>query len=176
MIKVYITMASGNESEAAHRLLNEVLSREYGIYKPELVLGPWGKPAVTNGPAFSISHSKGYAALAVGEKPVGLDLELVRPYMEKLPERIFSPGELDWFRSRYSTKVDFFTLWTLKESYLKYLGTGLTGFPNHTDFYQDRGKQWHLRGENLSFQVFEEKKLLLTVCSQEKEEIRILWQ
>lgn len=173
MIHVYLTATAGNESEAAHALLERVLEQEYGIENPALSHGPQGKPFLPGGPEFSISHSRGQVALAVSDKPLGLDAELVRSFPEKLPQRIFSPGELRWFQQRFSTQVDFFTLWTLKESYYKYMGTGMLGFPNGTDFYQDEKRQWHLRGQKLWFRVLEEKKLLLTVCCQEKQEIRI---
>ena len=109
-------------------------------------------------------------ALAIGEHNMGLDIEAVRSFHQRVPERIMSREEYDWFCSRGELKRDFFALWTLKESYYKYLGTGLRGFPNDTDFYFD-GKQWHLEGERLSFRVMEEKNLLMTVCSHEQEAI-----
>lgn len=173
MIHLYLTAASGGESETAHKLLSDVLGEKYGISQPQLSYGPQGKPFLPGGPHFSISHSRGQVALAVSDAPLGLDVEVVRPFLEKLPQRIFSPQELRWFQARFSTQVDFFTLWTLKESYYKYTGTGILGFPNGTDFYQDEQRQWHLDGQKLWFHVLEEKKLLLTLCCQKKQEIRI---
>lgn len=173
MVHLYLSHTEGKESPAAHMLLDEILEKEYGLHHTNLSFGPQGKPYLPHGPEFSISHSWGYIAIAVSDMPVGVDVELVRPYMERLPERVLSKQELQWFRQRFSTKVDFFTLWTLKESYYKYRGTGLLGFPNDTQFYQDEQGKWHLDGSPLSFHVLEEKKILLTVCCQEKEEIRI---
>ena len=76
-----------------------------------------------------------------------------------------------WFEGRGQTKIDFFTLWTLKESYYKFLGTGLPGFPNGTVF--EKKGEWKLRDSGLYFKVLQENNLLLTVCSQEQDEIRI---
>lgn len=173
MIHIYLTTTPGNESEVAHALLVKVLEQEYGIENPVLSYGPQGKPFLPGGPEFSISHSRGYVAVGLSEEPLGLDVELVRSYPEKLPQRIFSPEEISWFQQRFSTQVDFFTLWTLKESYYKYKGTGLRGFPNGTQFRQDARRQWHLEGERLFFSVMEEKKLLLTVCCQKEQQIKI---
>lgn len=171
MIHLYIKESPEKDSETAHALLHRALGQEYGIDCPKLELGPYGKPFLPGGPEFNISHSRGYVAVAISDQPVGLDMELVRSYHEKLPERIFSPGELEWFQRRGRTRVDFFTLWTLKESYYKYLGTGLPGFPNETDFRKE-GK-WIMGGSGLSFTILEEKSLLLAVCCREQMEIRL---
>ena len=173
MIHLYLKTTEGKDSEAAHLLLEQVLREEYCITAPEFLQGPQGKPYLPGGPEFNISHSRGHVAVAFSSRPLGLDVELVRPFLEKLPERIFSPRELAWFRGRSSTKADFFTLWTLKESYYKYLGTGLPGFPNGTSFYQDEKKRWKMGDSGLWFATLEEKSLSLAICCQEETEIMI---
>lgn len=172
MIDLYIlTQPVEHPSAVMHRYLAEILQQEYGISYPELQYGMYGKPFLKNGPHFNISHSRGYGAVAFSPEPVGMDMELVRPYHEMLPQRIFSRGELDWFRERNCLRRDFFTLWTLKESYYKYLGTGLPGFPKDTDFYYDGA--WHLRNQPLQFYVLEEKTLLLTLCGEKQSKVMI---
>jgi 4'-phosphopantetheinyl transferase len=170
MIKLYLRETNRPQSEAAHGLLEEAL--EFQL--PELCYGPQGKPYLSEGPQFNLSHSRGFVGAAVSDGPVGLDLELVRPYLEKLPGRIFSPLELAWFRQRGETRLDFFTLWTLKESYYKFLGTGLPGFPNGTEFYFDGA--WHLQGSDLFFTVLTEKNLCIALCSDAEEKILVEWR
>lgn len=174
MINLYLMKTDRNQSEAAEELLKRVLSRDYHIEAPEILRTEKGKPYLTDGPSFSISHSRGYVGVAVGDSEIGLDLEEVRPHHDKLPKRIFSPGEYEWFCSRSETKADFFTLWTLKESYYKYLGTGLVGFPNGTEFYKDNN--WRLKGSDCYFSVIEEKNLLIAVCSDKQIKINLLWE
>ena len=171
MIDIYLSHTDEKESPAARRLLLQVLEKEYAISEPAIQTGQQGKPYLENGPCFSISHSRGNIAVAVSRREVGLDMEQVRHYHEKLPRRIFSKEELLWFEGRGQTKIDFFTLWTLKESYYKFLGTGLPGFPNGTVF--EKKGEWKLRDSGLYFKVLQENNLLLTVCSQEQQEIRI---
>ena len=171
MIDIYLSHTDEKESPAARDLLLRVLEHEYGRLNPLIQTGGQGKPFVEGGPCFSISHSRGDIAVAVSQKEIGLDMEQVRPYHEKLPPRIFSREELQWFAERGETRIDFFTLWTLKESYYKFLGSGLPGFPNGTIF--EKTDRWKLQGNELCFSVLQENNLLLTVCSQEQDEIRV---
>lgn len=172
MIDLYILARPVEEPSAVMRAhLAALLQKVYGIQNPALRYGAYGKPFLENGPYFSISHSRGYGAVAFSPEPVGLDMELVRPYHQKLPARIFSQRELAWFEGRHACRRDFFALWTLKESYYKYLGTGLPGFPNGTEFYYDGA--WHLEGEKLWFSVLEEKALLLTLCGEKQSDVTI---
>lgn len=94
-----------------------------------LTRGPQGKPAVTGAGDFhfSLSHSHPWAAIAWGSSPVGLDVEREnrsRP-LEALARRCLSPEELEGFLSAPDRAAAFYTLWTAKESCLKYLGTGI---------------------------------------------------
>ena len=65
-----------------------------------------GKP-LTDGLYLSISHSRGLAACAVADRPVGLDVELVRPAPRRVWEHL-SPEE----RSHAADDAAFFRLWT----------------------------------------------------------------
>ncbi len=169
-MNLYWMETDAPKSPAAHALLEQILLEQYQIAQPKFVQGAYGKPYLENGPYFNISHTRGAVAVAIGERNMGLDIETVRSFHQLVPRRIMSRTEYDWFVGRGELKRDFFVLWTLKESYFKYLGTGLRGFPNDTEFQFD-GKRWSLAGESLCFQMLEVKNLLMTVCSHEQEEI-----
>ncbi|MFC4304294.1 4'-phosphopantetheinyl transferase family protein [Cohnella boryungensis] len=88
-----------------------------------------GKPFVQNSPRFryNVSHSGDWVVCVCDEEEVGIDVELVRPIDVKLAERFFHPTEYKQIiekegRERWEA---FFKLWTLKESYVKAIGTGL---------------------------------------------------
>ena len=72
---------------------------------------------MTDGLYLSISHSRGLAACAVADRPVGLDVELVRPAPRRVWEHL-SPEE----RSHAADDAAFFRLWTAKEALLKCRG------------------------------------------------------
>lgn len=80
---------------------------------------------------FNLSHSDGLVFYALTrDREIGVDLERVRagfPY-ESITERFFSPQER---AALYELPIGlrrtaFFTLWTLKEAYLKARGVGLS--------------------------------------------------
>lgn len=134
---------------------------------PELYTNADGKPYLPEGPQFSLSHTRGAVAVAVGGGSVGVDVERIRPVPENLPRRVLSGEEYAWFCARGQRAEDFFALWTLKESYYKYLGTGLPGFPNKTEFYLE-GNLWRLQGADQRFYVQKKGELLITLCGDEQ--------
>lgn len=114
------------------RLLANYLDR-----KPRSIrfaYGPSGKPrlagsAASAGLRFSLSHTGNLALLGFSGSDLGVDLEGIRPLRDqrRLESRIFSPGEVNWLeglppRARLDA---FFGLWTLKEAYVKALGSGI---------------------------------------------------
>lgn len=114
-------------------LLGEVLLRRcLGTANFTLLQGEFGKPYVKERKDFhfNISHSGDFVVLAWGDKPVGIDIEQIRgdAKIEKLARRHFTQPEQDYvFRGEEAEKSHrFFQIWTAKESYLKYLGTGLS--------------------------------------------------
>ena len=138
----------------------------------EIAHNTLGKPMIPGGPEISISHTNGAAAVAVSDRPVGVDIECIRAVRPNLPKRVMSPKELLWYHAQKEDTKAFFTLWTLKESYYKYLGIGLPGFPNGTSFYPENGI-WRLEGSSLFFSVFQQDDCVMALCSEDQE-IRLI--
>lgn len=92
--------------------------------------GRWGKPYLTGGPFFSLSHSGEYAACAISEEEVGLDVQRMRkiPY-DRLAQRFFPEREWKALLACEEAGRDelFYRLWTRKEAYGKFTGEGLKG-------------------------------------------------
>lgn len=92
--------------------------------------GAHGKPAIAGGPNFNLSHSGGWAALALcaGNKvELGLDIEVHRPIDESVVEHYFSATEriaLDGLAVDLR-ETGFFRCWTRKEAVLKAIGSGM---------------------------------------------------
>lgn len=106
---------------AAGLLLRKVL----GVTKDEeLVIGSMGKPSLAGGGVeFNLSHAGHYAALAVSEQAVGVDVEPIK-LPNIFPRKVFTQGEADWF-SAHPGSESFCLLWTRLESALKAEGCGL---------------------------------------------------
>lgn len=115
------------EEGNAYALLAAMAREHWAMEElPPLVRQPGGKPTLNlPGYEFSISHSGALALCALSERPVGADLELVRPRRAGLPRYALSEGEFAWFEGRGSRWEDFYTLWTLKEARVKCTGEGL---------------------------------------------------
>ena len=86
----------------------------------------WGKPYLPGGPEFSLSHAGEFAVCAVSGFPVGADIERAR-VTEAVAERFFHPDEISFLHTLpVSGQADArLRLWTAKEAYTKYLGSGL---------------------------------------------------
>ena len=86
---------------------------------------PEGKPYLPDAPDFhfNLTHSGDFTAIAYGSSPVGVDIERIRPdgIRPGIAQRFFTPAE----REFASTPEKFYQVWSMKESYLKFLGTGL---------------------------------------------------
>jgi len=141
MVRVYLARlpkeeATHEEQSAwAHKLLDMALIREYpGLAAPLLLeKDERGKPFLPKYPQIhvSISHSGSCAACAIGEKPVGVDVEQWKKHRkrERLVEK-FHPKERELYVKTEEAGRErlFFDLWVLKESFGKALGKGL-GIP-----------------------------------------------
>lgn len=93
-----------------------------------------GKPTVC-APAdaarwhFNLSHSGGLVACAVARGAVGIDVERAAPRVDHrlIAQTQFSADEAAWLAQRPQRSGPRFTaLWTLKESFLKAVGAGLS--------------------------------------------------
>ena len=103
-----------------------MMLKELGV-EGEWRYNEYGKPYVEGGPEFSISHCKHGIAVAVDERPIGIDIESIRHAEESLIARTMNEEE----RKRIHSDADFIRLWTQKEAYLKYVGTGIVDDLHH---------------------------------------------
>lgn len=105
-----------------------------------LAYGRYGKPYLRGGPYFNLSHSGHYAVLVVSTVPVGVDVEQRRDDDDcaALAAAAFHPSEREHY-ARHPSVRTFFDIWTLKESYLKLRGTGLSVEPSSFALTLERG-------------------------------------
>ena len=109
-------------------LLREALRTEFGLADaPEVAVAEHGKPYFPSRPDifFSLSHCATGVACAVGTRPVGVDIERIRPFNEMLAAYVLNEEELDTVRRAADPALTFTILWTRKECLLKLTGEGL---------------------------------------------------
>jgi 4'-phosphopantetheinyl transferase len=139
-----------NNSSKLQTVAGELLARySVGQYlgKPDqeinLEFGEKGKPHIGNleNTHFNISHSGHYVVCAVAHAEIGIDVERIRKVNLRIAERFFSPSEIDDLMAcDEETRMQYFiTLWTIKESYLKAIGRGLTQHLNSFTIVRNNG-------------------------------------
>jgi 4'-phosphopantetheinyl transferase len=134
----FLSPGHGNQYRAGRGRLREILAGVAGGDPAALtfVTGAAGKPSlsdVAHAPAFNLSHTEDFAALAVSGTPVlalGIDIERIRPIERLIARRFFSQSETAALEAlpdeaRIET---FYRIWTRKEAFVKATGDGL-GFP-----------------------------------------------
>lgn len=95
----------------------------------EFVYNDFGKPYIKGYERFyfNISHSFDWIVCIVNSYEVGIDIEKIRNIDLKIARRFFAETEIiDLECMTGKEQIEYFyDLWTLKESYIKYLGKGL---------------------------------------------------
>lgn len=76
---------------------------------------------------FNISHSGQWVAVAIHNQSIGIDIEEIKEIDINIA-RFFSPEELEYILNYEGIKrlEAFYKIWTLKESYIKAKGKGLS--------------------------------------------------
>ena len=85
-----------------------------------------GKPSVEGDPFYvSVSHSGPYVVVAVGEKVLGVDVEVIRGAEEKFMRRACSEAEMAYIHYGDAGCFQrFWECWTAKEALFKLTGKG----------------------------------------------------
>lgn len=102
---------------AGRLLLERMIKRIYGKERFEIKYNKNGKP-LCDFCFFSISHSGDFAAVAVSDNQVGVDIQISGGFKKREKYMLFSPAENEFVNAKDSENR-FYTLWTSKEAYIK---------------------------------------------------------
>lgn len=86
------------------------------------------KPSIKNLPEFhfSVSHSGNCVAFVSDTSPIGIDTEIIADARIEIAKRFFSENEYKYILESENQNNTFYEVWTKKEAYVKFLGTGLS--------------------------------------------------
>ncbi|MCP4216649.1 MAG: 4'-phosphopantetheinyl transferase superfamily protein [bacterium] len=111
-------------------LIRSIVMSKTGLKNRNIEFGTneYGKPNLKgwNNFHFNLSHSGMWVVAAVDNRPVGIDVEKVGDIDLAISENFFSDDEHNDLMRQHDKLSYFFTLWTLKESYIKNIGRGLS--------------------------------------------------
>lgn len=115
---------------------------------------------------FNLSHSGRWVAIAWGDCPVGIDVEILSmdKGKEALARRFFSDDEQAYLfaAGKADRGLRFFEIWTKKESYLKYQGTGINCPLNSFSVLTPEAL-------SVSFRSFRLEDAVMTLCGPNTE-------
>lgn len=134
----YMRACDRKLSLGAWRLLDKAL-KENGFSSENVMIGRNGKPEC-DGIYFNLSHSADMALCVVCDTPVGCDIEKVTTAPMEVAERYFSKREYRYIsdaENRTDADRRFFRLWTMKESYMKMTGEGMSISPDSIEMNVD---------------------------------------
>jgi 4'-phosphopantetheinyl transferase len=175
-----------NKKDKIRSLLGEILIRT--IIEEELHIGSkyitfekneYGKPYIREYPKFNfnISHSGDFVVCAIDDELVGIDIEEVKHIeCEEIARNFFTTTEFDYIvKENLDIQLSkFYEIWTLKESYIKCCGQGLS-IPLKS-FSIDIDKYGNIKGiiknqnKKYKFKSFDiELGYKMAVCSISKE-------
>ena len=153
-------IAPGEGHAAGRALLREMVETLTGRPMPPIRVDSRGKPFFETGDLqFSISHTKRHVFCAVSDRPIGIDAEEAdREIAMGLSGKILSPAERVRLEAAEDKRLALLSFWVLKEAKVKCDGTGLRGYPNHTNFSLDDPRVTRMNG------------CLVAVIEKEKED------
>lgn len=144
----------------AYLLLRYAL-RENGIDSFETEVGANGKPFLKSEKLFfNISHCAEGVAVVVDTEPVGIDVQEIGGFNEKVAKRFFNESENKKINASPDKAKAFTRIWTLKESAIKFEGKSLANlgefsFGDYENFFEKYEKK---------FSCLSERNVLISVC------------
>ncbi|MCD4679027.1 MAG: 4'-phosphopantetheinyl transferase superfamily protein, partial [Bacteroidales bacterium] len=156
-------------------MVRAFISKELNLKNSRITfnLSDKGKPYLTGYPNlfFNVSHAGEWVVVAFSENNIGIDVERIKKINYNVAELFFSKEEnLNLNNLSGKEKLEyFFDLWTMKESYLKYTGKGLSE-PLNSFTVEKTGSKLHLSHPSSKEKVFLkqyelDKGYKLSVCS-----------
>ncbi|KLI49555.1 phosphopantetheinyl transferase [Brachyspira hyodysenteriae] len=168
-----------NESraEARKNLENLIISMSENHYnKNNLIIEreenkkPYFKNA--NNLYFNGTHSSDlFAAVMSDEYNVGIDAEKIRErdYFA-IAEEYFYKSEIEYLKNTHKLEIDFFTIWTIKEAYIKMLGKTIFDIKNSVEV--DLIEREVRNADNIFFASFIlDDSYIISICFDTKNDV-----
>lgn len=149
--------------------------------RASIAFNSYGKPylAEEENYKFNISHSGDWVICGWSSKEIGVDIEQVKKIDINIAQHLFSEYEYTYLNEKNKDKQEeaFFELWTLKESYIKYKGKGLS-IPLNEFGFRILGETIKLDSSDIIKPYFFMLKIAphykASVCSEEMEQPKII--
>lgn len=129
----------------------------------------YGKPYLESKEVFfNISHSGNYVVCALSKDEVGIDIEEIRTTNDLVVKKCFTEDECQYVID----DITFTKVWTLKESYIKNIGTGLKTKLNSFSVIQ---KGEIVKVNNLMFTSIKLDNYYLSICHAPSKQFKMIY-
>lgn len=161
-------------SLVADLLIRMIVMERFGVENQEIgfVQTENGKPmlAETEGFHFNASHAGDWIVCVFDSAEIGVDVERVKPANLSISRSFFTDEEHHDICSASDPDDRFFDYWTLKESFIKHTGRGLSQALNaFTILFSENTIRVELQGKLLEHcylkQYFLDEEYKLAVCA-----------
>jgi len=163
-------------------LLRNILAGYTNVKPAEIIIetSSFGRPRLKYPEVknfdFNISHSGDWVVIALDRNcPVGVDVEKIKPIDISIAKDYFAKQELEYLYADKRTELEnFYKIWTLKESFVKAIGEGMS-CPLKSFHFELRNKEkinikikkrnmeWYFKMYNI------DPGYQLSLCSNSKE-------
>lgn len=154
---------------AGEMLARRMISTYCNVVPEEISFetGCYGKPNAKHlNVEFNISHSEEMVVCAISDKPVGIDVEMIRPIGTNILRKLCTDIDLEYIfgndtiTNNIPCNFDdqqlcrFYEVWTAKEAYFKCIGTGIKNLKSISmDELEEKRKTYQI--ENYIITVIE---------------------
>ncbi len=119
----FLNKEDRQRSLGAGNIINQILV-DFNC-KNAVTEGINGKPEA-DGIFFNISHSGDYVIGVASDTPIGCDIEKMEKAPIEIADKFFCNNEKEYILRHSNIDFAFWKMWTLKESYMKMTGEGMS--------------------------------------------------
>ena len=114
---------------------------------------------------FSYSHSGDYILIAVADQPIGCDIQVFKK-IKIIADTFFTKADTKYILDSAEYEKALAEIWSLKESYFKYTGTGW--------MYTDVSFSCHKSRESLGIMIYSKEfnSSYMAVCVERKDDFK----
>lgn len=132
----------------------------------DLEYNEYGKSYIKNNEFyFNKSHTNNLSVLIIDNNECGIDIETIRRYETIMAKKILSKDEYELITKKENKDYYFTLIWTLKESYLKALGTGINTKLNEISFVENN--KLIFNKDNYKFKIIKIENYIITSCRRD---------
>lgn len=180
--KKFYFIEDRKRSISAELLIRYYLISEFHFLNDEISFSfnEYGKPYIegVENLFFNVSHSGDWIVCGWSEKEIGIDVEKIRPVNLSIAKSQFCSEEYHYIKEIEGKREErFIQLWTLKESFVKYVGKGLS-IPFDSFLIKEKKGKYALEKTNVCGKVrlkltCELQGYYLAECSEDVNDIEL---